>query len=177
MPLTNEGLKVKEELSASLRDGRYLCLNGKLASPPLGAEPSASSSPHPCSAIPGPSADHHCPQNAYSLGSWQGSEEGARLFGEGLALAPSSHLYRVTQARGPTPDLCQTPVAPRASACVCTPSWQQKLTSAEEKRWPSCTGTSGPLSEYKAGAGRGISTSTGLFRRSSLLAVLLSHLL
>lgn len=53
MPLTNEGLKVKEELSASLRDGRYLCLNGKLASPPLGAEPSASSSPHPCSAIPG----------------------------------------------------------------------------------------------------------------------------
>lgn len=123
MPLTNEGLKVKEELSASLRDGRYLCLNGKLASPPLGAEPSASSSLHPCSAIPGPSADHHCPQNTYSLGSWQGSEEGARLFGEGLALAPSSHLYRVTRARGPTPALCQTHPVPDPSGsqshCLC----------------------------------------------------------
>lgn len=183
MPLTNEGLKVKEELSASLRDGRYLCLNGKLAIPPLGAEPSASSSPHPSSAIRGLSADHRCPQNTYSLGSWQRSEEEGRLFGEGLALAAKLPPVQGHPGEGShprpcaRPTLCQTPVAPRAAGCVYTPSWQLKLMSAEGKSWHSCTGPSGPLSEYKAGAGRGVSMSTGLFGRSSLLSVLLSHLL
>lgn len=47
MPLTNEGLKVKELLSASRMNGRYLCLSGKQAVIPLEAEPSAASSPHP----------------------------------------------------------------------------------------------------------------------------------
>lgn len=61
MPLTDEGLKVKEELSASLSDVKYLCLNGMLAFPPLGAEPTSSSSPHPYFATPGLSAGSHCP--------------------------------------------------------------------------------------------------------------------
>lgn len=44
MPLTSRGLKVKELLSASRMNGRYLCLDGKQAIIPLEAEPSSPSS-------------------------------------------------------------------------------------------------------------------------------------
>lgn len=140
MPLTNEGLKVKDELSASRRDGRYLCLSGKSAFPPLGAEPSTFSSPCPYSAICGVAAGSHCPQSTFSKDHGRGAgREAARFVGEGLAPSSQAHICTGSPSEGSHPRQqasCQTrsAVASKASQGVCTLSWQLRLTSTEENR-------------------------------------------
>jgi len=180
MPLTNEGLKVKEELSASLKYGRYLCLNGKPAFPLLGTEPSTSSSPRPDSAIRGLAAGSHCPQSTYSLrivAREQGGKQRGQL-GKGWLSAAElasawGHLGNESKPRQQT--LCQThsavtSVAPRMSA----PCPGSSDSVHRRKQMPPLQGCIRSPLNTQLEQGRGISMSTEPYKRSPLLLVLLS---
>lgn len=69
------GTKGQGGLIVSLKDGRHRSLNGRSALPPLGAQPSTSSSPHPYSAIHGLPTGSYM-QSMYSLGIMAGEQAG-----------------------------------------------------------------------------------------------------